>query len=158
VQLNWFGGGRFGVSFAATFIDKFETQTTSDAPLVDAAGTLAEGGQYDWRTLTTLRYSASDVLNLALNWRHLPEIEDASAALVPATTVRPTDAYDLFDFSGTWAISDRTTLRFGIDNLFDADPEIVGADPPRTNAAGVTAPGYYDTLGRRYYLGLKLSL
>jgi outer membrane receptor protein involved in Fe transport len=155
-QFNWVGD-RWGVSFNMTVIDKYETQATADAPLIDSAGTLAEGGQYDWRTFTTVRYSPSEPLSFALTWRHLPEVEDASAALVPATTVDPVDAYDVFDLNGNWMVGQRTTLRFGIDNVLDTDPEIVGADPPRTNAAGSTYPGYYDTLGRRYYVGAKVS-
>jgi outer membrane receptor protein involved in Fe transport len=156
VQFNW-ARDRFGVNFAVTYVAKYETQTTPDAPFFDAAGTLAEGGQYDWRTLTNVRYSLAESVDLGLSWRHLPEVEDVSAALTPTTTVDPTGAYDIFDFNGSWGISNRTQLRFGIDNLLDTEPEIVGADPPNTNSSGNTYPGYYDTLGRRYYLGLKLS-
>jgi hypothetical protein len=45
-------------------------------------------------------------------------------------------------------------LRGGIDNLFDADPEIFGATA--TNAARGSTLGVYDTIGRSYYLGASL--
>jgi iron complex outermembrane recepter protein len=153
-QFNW-TGNRFGVNFAVTFIDRYETQASPGEPFLDAAGTLAEGGQFDYRTYTTARYFVGDDLTLALSWRHLPEVDPVASVQEPNTTVNPTDSYDIFDLFGTWNINDMMGLRFGIDNLFDQDPRIVGADPPNTNASGITFPGYYDTLGRRYYVGLK---
>jgi outer membrane receptor protein involved in Fe transport len=156
LQFNW-NGQRFGVNFAATIIDEYSTQSTPDSPFLDAAGTLAEGGQYDWRTYTTFRYSLGDAVDLGLGWRQLPEVKAAAIVQTPTSTVDPTSAYDLFDFYGNWSITDRTRLRFGIDNLLNTEPEIVGADPPNTNASGFTYPGYYDTLGQRFYLGLTLN-
>ncbi len=75
----------------------------------------------------------------------------------PATTVQPTSSYDRFDLFGGWSVRDNIQLRFGIDNLLDADPEIVGANPGQTNAMGLTNTGFYDILGRRYYAGVKFS-
>jgi outer membrane receptor protein involved in Fe transport len=48
-------------------------------------------------------------------------------------------------------------LRFGIDNLLDTEPEIVGFNPGQNNAMGATNAGFYDILGRRYYAGVKFS-
>ena len=77
----------------------------------------------------------------------------------PNTTVLPTSSYDRFDLFGGWSVGDNIQVRFGIDNLLDADPEIVGANPGPggTNAMGVTNTGFYDILGRRYYAGVKFS-
>jgi outer membrane receptor protein involved in Fe transport len=43
----------------------------------------------------------------------------------------------------------------GVDNLLDKEPPVVGANPGVNNAKGSTSPGYYDVLGRRYYVGAK---
>jgi outer membrane receptor protein involved in Fe transport len=75
----------------------------------------------------------------------------------PASTTLGVDSYDMFDFFGRWSLNDMLGLRFGVDNLLDADPEIVGEIPGLTNARGSTMAGYYDTLGRRAYLAVKLS-
>jgi outer membrane receptor protein involved in Fe transport len=97
----------------------------------------------------------------------------------PITNVAA-DAYDVFDLSGYWTINDTLSLRVGIDNLFDKDPVITGQTtgyPKGTDIAavcagapgcvnpgtyslpnsgqGLTSGGYYDVLGRRYYVGLK---
>lgn len=47
-------------------------------------------------------------------------------------------------------------LRFGVDNLFDREPE--RTFPEATNTArGQTNTSFYDILGRRYYLGLAMQ-
>jgi outer membrane receptor protein involved in Fe transport len=71
------------------------------------------------------------------------------------TTV-PTDAYDIFDFSGRFTFASRGEVRFGIDNLFDREPEIVFADA-ESSGLGQTNANHYDILGRRYYVGLSVS-
>lgn len=89
-------------------------------------------------------------------------------------------AYDIFDMSFNWTINEKLTLRGGITNLFDTSPEITGREtgfPPGTDlasvcggapgcvnptapqlattGAGITNAGYYDVLGRRFFLGVK---
>jgi iron complex outermembrane receptor protein len=89
-------------------------------------------------------------------------------------------AYDAFDFSANWNINDTFSIRAGINNLFDTAPVITGKTsgyPVGTNLAGVcggapgcqnptsyslgttgqgtTSPGFYDVLGRSFFLGAK---
>ncbi|MEJ1960291.1 MAG: hypothetical protein WDO56_01525 [Gammaproteobacteria bacterium] len=78
-------------------------------------------------------------------------------------------------------MTDKYSVRAGVDNLFDKDPVTTGQTlgyPAGTNLAavcngrdsgcqvpttytigssgqGTTSGGYYDTLGRRYYIGVK---
>jgi outer membrane receptor protein involved in Fe transport len=96
------------------------------------------------------------------------------------TTETETDSYSIFDLSFNWNVTDAITLRGGITNLLDEEPVEVGSTtgyPIGTNLAGVcgTAPGcvapnafsmpstggfnggYYDTVGRRYFLGFQVS-
>jgi iron complex outermembrane receptor protein len=94
----------------------------------------------------------------------------------PTTEIK-TDSYNVFDLSGTWDINETFSLRGGITNLFDTAPPDVGSSAGRApgsdlavcnGAPGCTDPtsyslysrggfsaGYYDTLGRRFFLGLK---
>lgn len=98
------------------------------------------------------------------------------------TTQLESDSYNIFDASFNWSINDRMALRAGITNLFDEEPVLVGQStgyPVGTNlqavcdnaaALGCTNPtnfslpgaggyqaGYYDTLGRSAFVGLKIS-
>jgi len=79
----------------------------------------------------------------------------------PTLTVENTEAYNLFNMNFSWRFNERMRVRGGVDNIVDQQPPIVGANPTNannpTNAMGVTSPGNYDTLGRRYYVGLAVS-
>ena len=107
-----------------------------------------------------------------------------AAGAVPLSYTPFTDIginqYDIFDMSFNWTINETLTLRGGITNLLDTSPEITGRQagyPPGTDlsavcggapgcvnptapqlastGAGITSPGYYDVLGRRFFLGVK---
>ncbi|MGV3590252.1 MAG: TonB-dependent receptor domain-containing protein [Gammaproteobacteria bacterium] len=107
-----------------------------------------------------------------------------AAGAVPLSYTPITDAgigsYDIFDMSFNWTINEKLTLRGGITNLLDTSPEITGRETgyaPGTDltsvcggapgcvnptapqlassGAGITNPGYYDVLGRRFFLGMK---
>jgi outer membrane receptor protein involved in Fe transport len=90
------------------------------------------------------------------------------------------DAYDAFDLSMNWSYNETLSFRAGIDNLFDTQPAITGAtkgypvgttltsvcngavgcqNPGSyslgTTGQGTTSGGYYDVLGRRFFVGFK---
>jgi len=99
----------------------------------------------------------------------------------PRTDIK-NDSYDTFDFNGTWDINDTFTVRFGITNLFDKAPLTTGAIAgyaPGTDLTAVCSAeeetqgcsdptayslynpgnafngGYYDVIGRSYFVGVK---
>ena len=159
LQFNWngdIGANRFFLNFLVSTVNSYEIQQIPGGTFTEYAGTFGAGGQFDYRTFTTFGVNLADV-NLGLRWIHLPEIKDVTYATNSSTTVQPTSAYDRLDLFGGWAITERMQLRFGVDNLLDTDPEIVGYNPGVTNNVGITNQGFYDILGRRYYAGLKVG-
>jgi outer membrane receptor protein involved in Fe transport len=99
----------------------------------------------------------------------------------PLTEVE-TDSYDIFDLSFGWSINETFALRGGITNVFDIDPNnfasttgwapgsdisaatVCGSAPGCRAPGGYSVPsvggysgGYYDTLGRRFFVGFKAS-
>lgn len=92
-------------------------------------------------------------------------------------------SYNVFDLSFNWSINDTFSLRGGINNIMDKHANVSAAtagypfgtdltavcnteeqalgcrDPSGYSAAnpstGTTSAGYYDTLGRRFFLGVK---
>ena len=72
------------------------------------------------------------------------------AAILPVI-----DAHSQFDLFADWTFSERYQLRAGIDNLTDAEPEVVGATTTN-NALGSTSINY-DPFGRRFFVGLTMS-
>jgi outer membrane receptor for ferrienterochelin and colicin len=116
-------------------------------------GTGDEGGQYDYRIFNTFNYFKGP-LSATLRWRHYPSLEHSSIVQNPMTTTRGVDSYNIFDVNGVYSINETYAFRFGIDNLLDESPPIYGATPT-SSAQGTTLAGYYDTLGRRMYVGFK---
>jgi iron complex outermembrane receptor protein len=95
-------------------------------------------------------------------------------------TEQPIDAYNIFDLAANWTFSETLAFRAGITNLLDVEPE-TQFNPGRPvgtplssycqgQAPGCLAPfsysvpsrggfngGYYDTIGRRMFIGVKAS-
>jgi iron complex outermembrane recepter protein len=153
------------VSFTKTF--EFKAQEVASALPLENVGTLARGGLFDWRTTFNLRYSMQG-WDVALNWRHLPSVRNAAFVTDPATTIQGAAAYDIVGLTGNWNVTSHFSVSGGVDNLFDVAPERVGAGQIQTiaatsgggqtilNGSGATSANYYDVLGRRYFVNLKM--
>ena len=146
-----------GINSNMNFLTTYEYVPAPGDPLIDAKGTLDRGGLFDYQALTRLSYFWND-FNFGLSWRHLDSANAAAAAQNPNTTILGPGSYDVFNFNGGWNISENYSLRFGIDNLFDEDPELTNSNPAGGDTnSDQTSPGLYDLLGRRYYVGFKAS-
>jgi len=165
VTVNWsteVGPGSLNINTVATHLFKYETQQNPNAPIYDAAGTLDQGGQFDYRLMSSLNYAFSGGANLGVTWHYLPSIKDETAAQDPETRIYGVGSYSDFDLDGRYPFSDRFELRGGIDNLLDTGPPIVGADPGTDTIVenanlGTTRADFYDVLGRRFYIGFKMA-
>jgi len=165
LTLNWtvdVGPGAMSINSVATFLDKFETQQNPNAEIFDAKGTLDQGGQFDYRLLTTLNYSFTGGTSVGLQWRYLPSIADETAAQDPATRILGVGSYSEFDMFARYPITQKLELRAGMDNVFDETPPVVGADPgtatiTRNANLGNTRAEFYDVLGRRFYIGVNMT-
>ncbi len=163
IAVNWAKdldtGGTFSLNSVLSVLSKFELQDSPTEPFLDAKGTLAQGGQFDYRLNTTVGYAFSGgKANVALRWIHLPSVDDAAIMRQPTATQLGVGSYDLFSLVAGYQVNDRMALRGGIDNLFDKQPPVVGANPAAgNNNAASTNAQYYDILGRRAFVGIKMS-
>ena len=146
--------GALGFDVSGTWLMSFKQQTAPGAAIVQLDGT---SDYYSYRTLTGLSYFVGPA-SVQLQWTHLPTIENAIAASQPTTTILPTLSYNLFNLSAGYDFTERFSARLGVDNLFDRQPPVVGAQPGVTDGAGSTNPSIYDVLGRRFYLSFKAKL
>jgi iron complex outermembrane recepter protein len=155
VQLDWrFDIGNVGamsVNVVASILDTYEESAFPGAEAVEYTGSLFNSS-YDYRTFTTLRYDRGP-WSMGLRWTHWPSIDTQPNASADALGTRAHDRLDLF---GNWSFGDRYRLRAGIDNLLDEDPAVVGATSTN-NALGSTNTNY-DPFGRRFFLGLSVSM
>jgi outer membrane receptor protein involved in Fe transport len=86
----------------------------------------------------------------SVRWRHLSAVTDDD----DATTyfVEDIGSYDLFDLSFSVNAGDHLTVNFGVNNLFDRDPPIIGSNQEQAN----TYPGTFDVLGRDFFISANL--
>jgi outer membrane receptor protein involved in Fe transport len=168
-QLDWsadtpFFGENRGTVFANinyNRLQRYDVQNFAGGPIVHYAGTIGAGitsppygAQFKWKLYTTLGYSVGPV-STSIGWRHLPKTDNFAVATNPTAGQLPTPSYDLFDLAARYSVTSAVTVRLGVDNLFDRQPNTVGILPGSTNAAGITdLGGAYDVIGRRAYLGL----
>jgi outer membrane receptor protein involved in Fe transport len=167
-QINWsadVGPGRLGVNTVVSYLFEMKSAALPVDAMREYVGTFGgtdnglNGSFYRWKKFTTLSYGVNP-WSVALQWQHLPSIKSATYAINPATTTTGAGSYDLFNLSGSYALGTNTSLRIGIDNVFDKAPpvtEVNTAPPPGVLAGGGVSVGNYDALGRRYYLGAKFS-
>lgn len=175
--LNWNGGfdtlgfdsipGSLNIGLMFNVTTKFETQASPNSPVYDWKGSLGPGpetslnqGTFDWRFFGNFGYTL-DAWNFSLRWRHLPEADAPQQVIAGANGspfVGAEESYDIFDFSANWTWTETWQFRFGIDNVFDTDAVITGRQTDfggnrPTSGAGTTLPGFYDALGRRWFVG-----
>lgn len=166
VQYTWRAGfddmglssvpGSMIVNLSGTYLLEYQTQNVPGGVFYENKGSMAQNGQYDYRWNLGVNYLVGD-WNVGLGWQYLPSAENAVYPVTPTTTLQGPGSYSLFNLSANWTVNDTVALRFGVDNLFDVAPQVVGRDPGFNEANGSTAPNAYDVLGRRYYAGVKLS-
>jgi len=160
VAVNWakdLAGGTFYINNLMTFLNEFKTQASFSDPVLEHRDTLSQGGQFKHRLYSTFGYRfGGGNASVGLRWRYLPEVKNAAYVTNPSTDIFPTKSYSVFDLFGSYAFNERYQIRGGIDNVFDTDPAVVGARPTDSNS-GSTNTGYYDVLGPRLYVGLKID-
>jgi len=159
--------GKFGVNVLVSTLLNMQTQATATSPVIEwrgslgpSTGTSLNNGAYSYRLFTTFNYGVGD-FTYNLRWRHLPTaVSELEASSTVAVTNRGAESsYDVFDFTAGWNYNKTLSLRFGIDNVLDTPPVITGrrieGDANPTTGAGVTEAGFYDIMGRRFFLGVK---
>ena len=164
------GFAKLGVSanFNYTFRSQFQATPTSVnrecvgfySPNCSFTGSIQPKWQSSVRT--SLGFETFD---LSLLWRHIDSVrqEPLNAAAPTAANGFFGDdtpffpafaqirAYDYFDLTGRFKISDNLSLVGVVSNLFDTKPPLVGAAAGSTTFnSGNTFPSTYDALGRRY--------
>jgi iron complex outermembrane recepter protein len=179
--LNWRGDfatlgfnnipGAINISTMINFTPRFRTQASPVSPIYEWSGSLGPGpetslnqGAFKYRTFTNIAY-VLDRWNFSLRWRHLPTAK-APQEVIGGNNQTPftgaESSYNIFDLTSSWAFNDTYLFRLGIDNLFDREAVITGRQTDfqgnrPTSGAGTTLPGFYDVMGRRFFLGVTAS-
>jgi outer membrane receptor protein involved in Fe transport len=166
LQYNWggdVGPGSMTLSSMASIALHTKTAPATNADFFDYAGSSGPSNirsvnpySYDYRLLTTANYSVGDWSG-SIRWTHLPSIKSESSVRTLVSRDQPTDSYNIFHGAARYTLTNTAELRFGIDNIFDVEPEITFFEAGGYSNDGDTNENFYDFLGRRYYVGFKMS-
>lgn len=120
--------------------------------------------EFSWNQRTTLSFKHVDV---SLLWRHLSSfkyefagtpgelyegtISGGGPLVGTSVNFNRIPAYDYFDLSTRFNVTDHFELTLSAFNIFDKKAPILGANAGSTTAnSGNTFPSTYDVIGRRY--------
>jgi iron complex outermembrane receptor protein len=169
--------GKIRTGLVATYIDKYIDEPIAHNPssayncvgLYGATCSSFNTGAgipvFRWRnTLRTTWSTPWSGLDVSLAWRYFAGVKSeqlsgnpnltAGAGTIANGGISNTDAFissfSYFDLTAAMKITDKVTVRLGVNNIFDKDPPVIGSStlpgPPAGN--GNTFPQVYDSLGR----------
>jgi outer membrane receptor protein involved in Fe transport len=137
-----------------------ESQSSSTTPVLDCLGFYGTScgnplPENRWIQRTTWSVGIFDFSYL---WRHLDGV-DIERVQAPGTfpAFRSIDSYDYLDLFVGANLTDNVSLSFGVTNVTDEDPPVLGNEAGTTASnSGNTFPSVYDVLGRVFSAGVKV--
>ena len=158
LPLSVIGMGRWGrlrFSDILSITSTWDQQELEGARKVDCAGNWGATCGFptpDIRNNLRATWVTPWGLRPSLMWRYISSVEDLNSTQVDL------GARHYFDLAAIWNYNEYTSLRVGVNNLFDKAPPIVGAAAgPSIAGNGNTFPGLYDGLGRYWFVGVSVG-
>jgi outer membrane receptor protein involved in Fe transport len=142
-------GGDMRVNYIATFTSESNFTAFPGATTDDCSGTFGQTicgeplPEYKHRATGTW---SNDDWTAMLSWRHVGEVDDDDPTFL--NFAEKIDAFNYFDVSATYRFTDNYAVTFGIDNLLDETPPLLGDNQEQAN----TYPATYDVFGSTYFL------
>jgi outer membrane receptor protein involved in Fe transport len=174
LEVNWgfdlpgqMGSG--AVNFIGTNTIEFVTEPLPGFPTYDCTGLFGNvcgRPAPEWGHKARFTWNTPWTLDMYLTWRHSGEVDNENtvdnsnfAFGQAEQTDLKIDSYNYIDLAGSYVFDTDLadfTIRAGINNVFDDDPPILGADiSVNVYISGNTFPQNYDVLGRYWYVTLS---
>ncbi len=149
------GWGKLRFSDILSITSTWDRQELQGVRKVDCAGRWGAACGFptpDIRNNLRLTWVTPWGLRPSLMWRYISGVQDLNSTQVDL------GARHYFDLAAIWHYSADTSLRVGVNNLFDKAPPLVGnAAGPSILGNGNTFPGLYDALGRYWFVGVSVG-
>ncbi len=155
-------GGEFGLNIIGGYRIESGAQATSTSPFYDCSGFFGATGSAscgepnpEWKHSATLRHSKGPLLN-SLRWRYIggtTEDDQIDGGANSGRFVTDIKAWNAFDWTTQWDISEHFQLSGGIVNVFDKQPPILG---DCCSEQANTYPASYNPFGRQFFLSGKM--
>ena len=175
--------GSVSVSLVGTYVDSLVIQpytgasalsgytgkTSTDFDCAGLYGITCGVPTPTWRHKMRVTWSSPWDVDLSVAWRHMSGVTfdgndlnpfvAQSSHLVAGGTI---GAYDYFDLSGAWTVSQGVHLTVGVNNLLDKAPPVLPSGGktagPTGPLNGNTFPGVYDPMGRFFFVSGTVKL
>jgi len=146
--------GDLNFNFVSSFLGAFEQQQLPDDIWQDYKGTIGQQvGDFspDWTGTLSTVWSIGD-FSTALRIHHIPAMDHKETIFSESTDpdvcgCTGVGSATYIDLSTRWQATDALSVRFGIDNLTNKDPQLYSPDQDSG-----TNPSIYDVVGRKYFL------
>lgn len=148
-------GFSYGLNYGGNYTLNYTKQAAPTAASVQCAGNF--GGQCNLEPLPKYKHVVDLSLgfggvNLVSRWRLIGAVHaDAATAILKSHI----PAYHYFDETAVIKVNDKFAFRFGVQNLTNKVPPLVGDTVGTDVNAGSTFPGTYDFLGRTFFAGFS---
>lgn len=107
-----------------------------------------------WRHTLSVTYTPDSFWSVQAKWRYFGEVGYAAEARDQILVAHGgISAQQYYDVVGTFELTEQVNVLFGINNITDKEPPLVG-NTVSTNAN--TVAGFYDTLGRYIHANVTL--
>jgi outer membrane receptor protein involved in Fe transport len=152
------GAGDLGFTMIGGWVEKFEQQDNSTTPVYEYTGTVSQvtaGSTPEWKVNLTSTWSLAD-LQFQHTLRYISSMFHANivtGGTETATNNTPVPDTFYHDISGSYNLTDKVTLRAGINNVGNQKPRLY---VPNVQAG--TDPSLYDILGRRFFVSVNARL
>ncbi len=159
--------GSMQLSFVGTYLSELITDTGLGGPasVYDCTGFYANQcgvPNPEWRHRARATWLTPWNVDVSATWRYYGEAEIAVLNATNGTLNnggtridRYFDAENYLDLAAVWSVTDTVTLRAGVNNVLDNDPQLsysVG-----TTGNGNTYPQLYDSFGRYFFFGVTAN-
>ncbi|CAM4096653.1 TonB-dependent receptor domain-containing protein [Pseudoalteromonas ostreae] len=137
-----------------------ESQSDGLTPVIDCKGKFSTScdpvSELRWVQRTSWVW---EDLTMSLQWRHIDGVDmELSQAANSFEKFRSIESYDYFDLFASYHATENIVVNFGIDNILEKEPPVVGGEAGSTRAnSGNTFPSNYDVLGRKFKMGIKVQ-
>ena len=143
--------GTFNVNMVGTYMLKKETTPIASDPSTtyDCVGDISTTcfPTPKWRHTASVTYDSQESWAVTARWRFFSRV-DYVGTVDQIIDLEPTSYIDL---DARIRFMENSTLTFGVNNLFDKEPPLVGDTMNLTFGNANAVAGYYDTLGRFFY-------
>ena len=168
LNLNYSGleigkAGSLAFNLTGTYLDELITEPGPGIDPYDCVGYFASvcgTPNPEWRHQARMDWQTPWDINVSLAWRYYGSVSGYGQKYnADGTLTNRIDqnfaAESYFDLSGTWNVTEKSSIVLGINNILDNDPSINAS--VGTTGNGNTYPQVYDALGRYIFMRAKIA-